>query len=179
MSVADSERVLMVLEHQLRRRAGGGVEREGSRIVLTGLGPSPRTINPRDRAVIDVRAEEGATLIDAEVSFQASSLLGPVGQEDVVRGKLMGLLGAARQQLEEEQDRVEVERRERLEEARGGSSSSARIDAGPKRVEESSGEQVADRMAQEQAAAPSGAAAAESQRSVHEDVRDAQDEPEP
>lgn len=178
VSVADSERVLTVLEHQLRRRAGGGVEREGSRIVLTGLGPSPRTMNPRDRAVIDVRVEEGATLIEAEVSFQASSLLGPVGQEDVVRGKLMRLLGAARQQMEEEQDWAEVERRERLEDAQGGPSSPARIYTGPKRVEEPSREQAADRMAQEQAVS-SGAAVADESKSEREEAAAAPDEPEP
>lgn len=146
VSSADAERALVVLEQQLRKRIGADVEREGARIILTGLGPSPRTINPRDTTVIDVRAEDGVTLIDADVNFQASALAGPVGQEEIVRRKLMRVFGAARQQLEEEQDWLETERRERMEAAQSSSgastisSSSARIYTGPRRFDESSGQ---------------------------------------
>jgi len=136
VSVVDSERVLIVLEQQLRRRVGGDVEREGTSIVLYGLGPSPRAINPRDTTVIEVRVEGDITLIDADVNFQASALAAPVGQEEIVRNKLERVLRATRQQLEEEQDWLESERRERAEEATlssGISSSSARIYTGPLR----------------------------------------------
>ncbi|MDE1176957.1 MAG: hypothetical protein PW789_10170 [Edaphobacter sp.] len=98
----DAEHVLAVLEQQSRRRVAGGVEREGRRLILSGLGPSPRTINLRDMTVIEVRPEEGGTMIDAEVSFQASSLMAPLGQEEIVRGKLQRIFGATKEQLEAE-----------------------------------------------------------------------------
>lgn len=98
----DSQRVLAVLEEHLRKRLPGEVERTGSRIVLSGLGPSSRTINPRDTTVIEVTPESGATRVDIAVNFQASSLLTPVGQEEIVRSKLNRVFGAARRQIEEE-----------------------------------------------------------------------------
>lgn len=102
VSSGDSERVLIALEQHLRRRVPGDVERDGSRIILSGLGPSLRTINPRDTTVIDVREENGTTTIDAEVSFQASALLAPMGQEEIVRGKLQRIFVAAKRQVESE-----------------------------------------------------------------------------
>lgn len=117
VSSEDSGRVLALLEEHLRQVAGR-LEREGSRIVLSGLGPSPRAINLNDTTVLEVKPEEGMTRIEVESNFQASALLGPVGQEEIVREKLQRVIEAARQQLEEERGRAEVERRQQFEESR-------------------------------------------------------------
>jgi ketosteroid isomerase-like protein len=102
---SDSEHVLVVLEQVLRRGVSYDVERSGSRIILSGLGPSPRTINRMDTTVIDVRAENGMTLIDAKGSFLASALLGPTGQEEIVLEKLERIFDAAKEQLRSERER--------------------------------------------------------------------------
>jgi Ketosteroid isomerase homolog len=83
----DAELVLAVLEDRLHTLAHE-VVREGRRITLFGLGPSPRAVNPRDKTMIDVSAVDGVTTIDADVTFQASSFLGEVPQDQIVRGKL-------------------------------------------------------------------------------------------
>jgi ketosteroid isomerase-like protein len=79
--------VLAVLEDRLHTLAHE-VVREGRRITLFGLGPSPRAVNPRDKTMIDVRASDGVTTIDADVTFQASSFLGDAPQDEIVLGKL-------------------------------------------------------------------------------------------
>lgn len=83
----DPELVLGVLEGCLRS-ISNEIARQGSQITLLGLGPSPRAINRRDTTVIDVQREEGATVIHADVQFQASAFLGTVAQDEVVREKL-------------------------------------------------------------------------------------------
>ena len=83
----DAELVLSVLEDRLHTLARE-VVREGRRITLFGLGPSPRAINPRDKTMLDVSAVDGVTTIDADVTFQASSFLGDAPQDQIVLGKL-------------------------------------------------------------------------------------------
>src|SRR2546430_1494128 len=83
----DTELILSVLEDRLRTLTHD-VVREGERITMFGLGPSPRAINPRDTTVIDVRASNGVTTIDADVSFQASSFVADMPQDTIVLGKL-------------------------------------------------------------------------------------------
>jgi len=83
----DPELVLGVLEGCLRSLSNE-VVRQGSQITLLGLGPSPRAINRRDTTVIDVKRENGATVIHADVRFQASAFLGMAAQDVVVKEKL-------------------------------------------------------------------------------------------
>ncbi|HEX2917852.1 MAG TPA: hypothetical protein VHN81_05000, partial [Edaphobacter sp.] len=83
----DPELVLGVLEGCLRS-VSPEIVRQGSRITLLGLGPSPRAINRRDTTVIDVQREDGATVIHADVRFQASAFLGTAAQDVVVQEKL-------------------------------------------------------------------------------------------
>lgn len=96
--VADPEIVLRAMEDRLRT-VSSEVVREGDRITLMGLGPSPRAMNRRDRTVIDVRVEDGFTTIAAEIAYQASSLLGDVSQDAVVRAKLERVFAEMREEL--------------------------------------------------------------------------------
>jgi len=94
----DPELVLGVLEDCLRA-ISNDVVREGKRITLYGLGPSPRGINRNDTAVIDVKAEDGVTTIDADVRYQASAFLGTAPQDAVVQAKLDRVFEAMLAQL--------------------------------------------------------------------------------
>jgi ketosteroid isomerase-like protein len=94
----DPDLVLGVLQDCLRS-VSKDIVREGRRITLFGLGPSPRAINPRDRTVIDVNAENGVTTIDADVNFQASAFLGNAPQDSVVKAKLDHIFEEMRTQL--------------------------------------------------------------------------------
>lgn len=73
--------------------------REGHRITLAGLGPSPRARNRRDRTVIDVSAEDGTTKIAVDVTYQASAFLGEASQDSVVRAKLVRVFDEMRNRL--------------------------------------------------------------------------------
>jgi ketosteroid isomerase-like protein len=94
----DPDLVLGVLQDCLRS-VSKDIVREGRRITLFGLGPSPRAINPRDRTVIYVNAEDGVTTIDADVNFQASAFLGNAPQDSVVKAKLEHIFEEMRTQL--------------------------------------------------------------------------------
>jgi ketosteroid isomerase-like protein len=80
--------VLGVLEDCIRAVSSNDIVRDGRRITFFGLGPSPRATNRRDTTVIDVKAENGGTTIDADVRFQASAFLGEARQDVVVQEKL-------------------------------------------------------------------------------------------
>ncbi|HEY0163413.1 MAG TPA: hypothetical protein VGB69_12095 [Edaphobacter sp.] len=84
---ADPEAVLRAMETGLLE-VSTEVVREGRRITLAGLGPSPRVKNRRDRTVIDVKEEDGVTTVAADVTYQASAVLGTVSQNAVVQEKL-------------------------------------------------------------------------------------------
>ncbi|QNI36790.1 Cif family virulence factor [Edaphobacter albus] len=96
--VADPEIVLRAMEDRLRT-VSSEVVREGDRITLMGLGPSPRAMNRRDRTVIDVKVEDGFTMIAADIAYQASSLLGDAPQDAVVRAKLERVFAEMREEL--------------------------------------------------------------------------------
>jgi hypothetical protein len=83
----DPEIVLQALETCLRG-VSGDVVRSGLEITLRGLGPSPRAVNRLDTTILRVQSEHDRTIINADVSFQASAFLGDISQEDVVRSKL-------------------------------------------------------------------------------------------
>ncbi|MBS1799891.1 MAG: hypothetical protein JSS95_08705 [Acidobacteria bacterium] len=123
VQVQDSERVLAVLEQRLRAMVSI-VVRDGSRITLLGLGPSSRATNQHDTTVIDVWAENGATAIGAEVTFQASAFLGATSQEEIMRLKLERLFEETREQLDLE-SRHDVARIARMEALLAGNSSAS------------------------------------------------------
>jgi hypothetical protein len=83
----DVEQVLRALETCLRENFDA-VEREGRQIVLHGLGPSPKARNYRDTTIFEVVSNKGKTTIHADVTFQASALLGTSSQDSVVLDKL-------------------------------------------------------------------------------------------
>jgi len=87
VQIADTEKVLHALEVSLRELSDE-VHREGHKITVHGVGPSPRARNYRDTAIFQVATKKGSTKIDADVTFQASALIGTSSQDAVVRSKL-------------------------------------------------------------------------------------------
>jgi hypothetical protein len=71
-------------------------------VVLHGLGPSPVSINRRDLAVFRIRSESDKTIIDGDITFQASSMLGDLAQDNVVRSKLEAVFEQLRMQIDSE-----------------------------------------------------------------------------
>ena len=94
----DFEIVLRTLETTLPE-ISSEVVRDGQRITLRGLGPSPRTRNPRDITILHVSSDDATTVIHADVTFQASALLGATSQDSVVRSKLDYVFDQVRSQL--------------------------------------------------------------------------------
>jgi ketosteroid isomerase-like protein len=95
----DPEVVLRALE-MCSREISDDVTRFDDRIMVRGLGPSPRSKNKNDNTVFRVNAENGETVIVGEVNFQASALLGDASQEDVVRSKLEDLFEQMKAQID-------------------------------------------------------------------------------
>ncbi|MEG9437644.1 hypothetical protein JAO29_15950 [Edaphobacter sp. HDX4] len=98
MPKQDPERVLGVLEGCLRS-VSNEIVREGTQIRFSGLGPSPRAVNRRDTTVIHVDAQDGVTILHADVRFQASAFLGASSQDAVVQAKLERIFEEMRGQL--------------------------------------------------------------------------------
>jgi hypothetical protein len=105
VAVQDPELVLRALETCLRD-VSSEVARHGDQITLHGLGPSPRAVNYQDTTVLSVSAEDDKTIINADVSFQASSVLGDVSQDEVVREKLDQVFDQMRMQIDLESKRL-------------------------------------------------------------------------
>jgi hypothetical protein len=95
----DPEMVLRALEI-CSRDVSSDVVRFGDSITLRGLGPSPRVRNAHDETVFRVNAEDDKTVINGEVNFQASALLGEQSQDEVVRSKLEGLFQQMKAQID-------------------------------------------------------------------------------
>jgi ketosteroid isomerase-like protein len=94
----DSELVLRALE-VCSREVSSDVVRDGDRIMLRGFGPSPRAKNVHDTTVFCVNAEDDKTVIQGEVNFQASALLGDQPQDEVVRSKIDDLFELMKAQI--------------------------------------------------------------------------------
>jgi hypothetical protein len=107
VSIQDPEIVLRALETCLRG-VSNEVVRYGDKITLHGLGPSPRSMNYQDTTVLSVSAADDKTIINADVSFQASAILGDVPQDAVVRSKLDQVFEQMRTQIELESKGVAV-----------------------------------------------------------------------
>jgi hypothetical protein len=101
VSVQDPEVVLRALETCLRD-VSSEVVRDGDKIILRGLGPSLATVNYQDTTVLSVSAENNETIINADVKFQASALLGNTPQDAVVRSKLDQVFDNMRTQIDME-----------------------------------------------------------------------------
>ena len=97
LATPDAEMVLRALEWSLRD-ISIEIVRDGLQITVRGLGPSQRTMNRNDIAVVEVACENNHTVIRADITYMSSALLGGVPQDDLVRSKLDRVL-----------DRVEME----------------------------------------------------------------------
>jgi ketosteroid isomerase-like protein len=107
LATPDAEKVLRVLEQSLRD-ISAEVVRDGQRITMRGLGPSHRTMNRNDIAVVEVECENYHTVIRADITYQASALLSGVPQDDLVRSKLDRVLDRVKAELRTESVRVET-----------------------------------------------------------------------
>jgi ketosteroid isomerase-like protein len=107
LATSDAETVLRVLEWSLRE-ISIEVVRNGRRITLRGLGPSQRTMNRNDVAVVEVVNENHHTVIRADITYQASALLGGTSQDDLVRSKLDRVLEHVKTELGTQSVRVEA-----------------------------------------------------------------------
>jgi ketosteroid isomerase-like protein len=107
MATPDAEMVLRVLEWSLRDIAVE-VVRDGRRITVRGLGPSQRTMNRNDIAVVEVVCENHHTVIRADITYQASAMLGGASQDDLVRSKLDRVLDRVKMELGTQSVRVEA-----------------------------------------------------------------------
>lgn len=94
----DMELVLRALE-TCSREVSSDVVRYGDRIMLRGFGPSPRAKNVHDTTVFCVNAEDDKTVIQGEVNFQASALLGDQPQDEIVRSKIDDLFELMKAQV--------------------------------------------------------------------------------
>ena len=101
----DPEVVLRALE-MCSREFSSEVVRSGDRITLRGVGPSPRSKNQHDTTVFCVNASNNETVIQGEVNFQASALLGETSQQEVVRSKLDELFEQMKAQIHLDSKRV-------------------------------------------------------------------------
>ncbi len=103
----DPERVLGALEMCLRKTFEE-VARDGNRVLVRGLGPSPRRVNLQDVTELSVKEMEGGSVIKADVSFRASAVIGDMPQNELVRSKLEGLFQQMKTQLDLEAMRTPV-----------------------------------------------------------------------
>ncbi|WP_353071124.1 hypothetical protein [Tunturiibacter gelidiferens] len=101
----DPEMVLRALE-MCSREISSEVVRSGDRLTLRGVGPSPRSKNKHDTTVFHVNAQNNETVIQGEVNFQASALLGDTSQQEVVRSKLDDLFEQMKAQIHLDSMRV-------------------------------------------------------------------------
>ncbi len=106
LATPDAEMVLRVLEWSLRD-VSIEVVRNGRRITVRGLGPSQRTMNRNDIALVEVANENQHTVIRADITYQASALLGGTPQDDLVRSKLDRVLERVKMELRTQSVRVE------------------------------------------------------------------------
>ncbi len=107
LATSDAEMVLRVLEWSLRE-ISIEVVRNGQRLTMRGLGPSQRTMNRNDIAVVEVASEDHHTIIRADITYQASALLGTAPQDDLVRSKLDRVLEQVKTELRTQSVRVEA-----------------------------------------------------------------------
>lgn len=98
LEATDMELVVRTVEEQVRGLAKNVVRGE-RQLIAFGIGPSPVVKNGNDRAVFYAAPAGSGICVTVKVSYQASSLLGAVSQNEVVREKIIGALSQARTEL--------------------------------------------------------------------------------
>ncbi len=98
ISAQNTDLVLRELEICLRDTATD-VARSGNQLTAFGIGPSHRTKNHKDKAILEVRLERDLTVVQVDATFQASALLGDQPQDSVVRSKFEMVFSCLRAQL--------------------------------------------------------------------------------
>lgn len=83
----DTDLVLRKLEPYFRE-VSLETARTDDQLLVSGLGPSFRTMNPRDKTVVRATSQPATTMLHIEASFLASALMGDVAQDDIVRSKI-------------------------------------------------------------------------------------------
>jgi ketosteroid isomerase-like protein len=84
----DADLVLRTLEHYLREVSIETVRTE-EELIVYGLGPSFRTMNPRDKTTVRAISHPSATtMLHTEADFLASALAGDTAQDEIVRAKI-------------------------------------------------------------------------------------------
>ena len=83
----DADHVLRTLEHFLREVSLETVRTE-DQLIVYGLGPSFRTMNPKDTTIVRATSQPSATTLHAEANFLASALAGNAAQDEIVRSKI-------------------------------------------------------------------------------------------
>jgi ketosteroid isomerase-like protein len=75
------------------------ITQAGDQLTIYGLGPSFRTMNRNDTATLRATSQGTATVLDGEVSFLASALMGDMPQDSAVRSKIEQAIRCLRIQL--------------------------------------------------------------------------------
>lgn len=133
----DADLVSRTLEACLRAQ-WSEVAREGSAIVLRGLGPTHR-VNRNDRAVFEVKpAEGGRTAIEADVTYLASALVGDAApQNELVQRKLAGVLELVRMDVDLARRRAAQERKPKLVDWSAATANDGVYESAPAQAEDS------------------------------------------
>jgi ketosteroid isomerase-like protein len=83
----DADHVLRTLEYFLRE-ISLETSRTEDELIVYGLGPSFRTMNPKDKTTVRATSQSSATTLHAEANFLASALAGDAAQDEIVRSKI-------------------------------------------------------------------------------------------
>jgi ketosteroid isomerase-like protein len=83
----DADHVLRTLEPFLREVSLETVRTE-DQLIVYGLGPSFRTMNPKDTTIVRATSQASATALHTEANFLASALAGNAAQDEIVRSKI-------------------------------------------------------------------------------------------
>ena len=83
----DAGYVLRTLQYYLREVSLETVRTE-EELIVYGLGPSFRTMNPKDKTIVRATSQSLVTTLHAEANFLPSALVGDVAQDDIVRSKI-------------------------------------------------------------------------------------------
>jgi hypothetical protein len=94
----DLDLVLRTLKHCMRD-VSLEIVQAGEELTIYGLGPSFRTMNRNDRAIFRASSQGTATLVQGDVNFLASALMGDIPQDTAVRSKIEHAIRCVRAEL--------------------------------------------------------------------------------
>ncbi|MEO6816784.1 MAG: hypothetical protein ABI177_08770 [Edaphobacter sp.] len=83
----DADHVLRTLEYFLRE-VSLETARTEDELIVYGLGPSFRTMNPKDKTIVRATSQASTTTLHTEANFLASALAGNMSQDEIVRSKI-------------------------------------------------------------------------------------------